>query len=141
MAGLVARDPLIRKIYNALEAINSNFQEQPDTAVNINAIVAAEINVFDLSVSGTRYIVRSLRLKCEDPGANTVTVKLYELVNDVATAVDPFVIDAANFATYHSLMDMFGLPKLSGENLRVTVQASAGGPYAVTGRYSHATAT
>ena len=141
MAGLVARDPLIRKIYNALEAINSNFQEQPDTAVNINAIVAAEINVFDLSVSGTRYIVRSLRLKCEDPGANTVTVKLYELVNDVATAVDPFVIDAANFATYHSLMDMFGLPFQAGDNLRVTVQASAGGPYAVTGQYSHATAT
>ena len=141
MAGLVTRDPLIRTIYNALLAINSSFQEQLDTVVDINAILAAETNVFALSVPGTCYIVRSLRLKCEDPGANTVSVRLYELVNDVATAVDTFEIDSANFATYHSLMDMFGLPQLSGYNLRVTVQASAGGPYAVTGKFSHATAT
>ena len=114
------------------------FHEQADAAVNITAITASETDVFDLSAATTRYIVRSLRLKCADPGANTVTVRLYELVNDVLTEVDSFAIDSANYATYHSLMDMFGLPHLAGDNLKVTVQASAGGPYAVTGQYSHA---
>jgi hypothetical protein len=33
-------------------------------------------------------------------------------------------------------MDMFGLPHLAGDVLQVTVQASAGGPYAVTGQYT-----
>ena len=112
--------------------------EQADVAVNITAINASETDVFDLNVASTRYIIRSLRLKCADPGANTVTVKLYELVNDVSIAVDSFAIDTNNFGTYHSLMDMFGMAQLAGDNLKVTVQADAGGPYAVTGQYSHA---
>lgn len=113
------------------------FHEQPDTAVNINAINTGETDVFHLLAANTRYVVRSLRLKCADPGANTVTVRFYELVNDVLTEVDSFDIDAGNFGTYHSLMDMFGLPHLAGDELQVTVRASAGGPYAVTGQYSH----
>ena len=113
------------------------FHEQTDTTVNITAIVASETDVLNLAVADTRYIVRSLRLKCADPGANTVTVRLYELVNDVLTVVGSFVIDTTNFGTYHSLMDMFGLPHLAGDNLKVTVQASAS-EYAVTGQYSHA---
>ena len=114
------------------------FHEQADTVVDITAINASETNVLNLAVADTRYIVRSLRLKCADPGANTVTVRLYELVNDVLTEVDSFDIDATNFGTYHSLMDMFGLPHLAGDSLKVTVQASTGGPYAVTGQYGHA---
>jgi len=112
--------------------------EQADVAVNITAINASETDVFDLNVASTRYIIRSLRLKCADPGANTITVKLYELVNDVLIAVDTFDIDTTNFGTYHSLMDMFGMAQLAGDNLKVTVQVDAGGPYAVTGQYSHA---
>jgi len=123
-------------ILAALTGATGQFNEQADTAVNITAIVASETDVLNLAVANTRYIVRSLRLKCADPGANTVTVRLYELVNDVSTVVDSFAITNANFATYHSLMDMLGLPHLAGDNLRVTVQASAGGPYAVTGQYS-----
>ena len=114
------------------------FHEQADAAVNINAVNTGETDVFHLSAADTRYIVRSLRLKCADPGANTVTVRLYELANDVLTEVDSFDIDSTNFATYHSLMDMFGLPHLAGDELQVTVKASAGGPYAITGQYSHA---
>ena len=114
------------------------FHEQADTAVNITAIVAAETDVLNLAAANTRYVVRSLRLKCADPGANTVTVRLYELVNDGFINVDSFAIVAANFATYHSMMDMWGLPHLAGDRLQVTVQASAGGPYAVTGQYSMA---
>lgn len=121
-----------------IEGATGIFHEQVDTAVNINAIAASETDVLNLVVANTRYIVRSLRLKCADPGANTVTVRLKELVNDVLTDVDTFDITNANFATYHSLMDMFGLPHLAGDELQVTVRASAGGPYAVTGQYSHA---
>ena len=113
------------------------FHEQVDAVVNITAVNTGETDVLNLAVANTRYIVRSLRLKCADPGANTVTVRLYELVNDVLTEVDSFAITAANFATHHSLMDMFGLPHLAGDQLQVTVRASAGGPYAVTGQYSH----
>jgi len=122
---------------SAAEGATGIFHEQADTAIAINAIVASETLVLNLIAADTRYIVRSLRLKCADPGANTVTVRLYELVNDVITNVDSFAITNANFGTYHSLMDMFGLPHLVGDNVRVTVQASAGGPYAVTGQYSH----
>ena len=123
---------------NTIKGASGVFHEQADTAVNINAINASETNVFDLSTASTRYIIRSLRLKCADPGANTVTVRLYELVNDGLTEVDSFDIDTDNFGTYHSLMDMFGMPQLAGDNLKVTVRASAGGPYVVTGQYSHA---
>jgi len=36
---------------------------------------------------------------------------------------------------------MFGVPYLAGDQLQVTVQASAGGPYGITAQYSFATAT
>lgn len=132
----------LKGILNTVVATNSGFQEQPDVAVNTTAPAApAENNVLNLAVAGTRYIVRSLRLKCGDPGANTVTVRLYELVNNALTQVDTFAIDATNFGTNHSLMDMFGLPYLAGDQLQVTVQVSAGAAIVVTGQYSHATAT
>jgi len=117
-----------------------SFLEQADTPVTINAILASETDVLDLNVADTKYIVRNLRLKSADPGANTVTVRLRELINDVSTITDTFTITTANFGTYHSLMDMFGVPHLAGDDIQVTVQASAGGPYAVTGQYSHAKA-
>lgn len=114
--------------------------EQADTPITITAILASETDVFDLNVADTRYIVRSLRLKSADPGANNITVRLRELINDVSIIVDTFTITTANFGTYHSLMDMFGVPHLAGDDIQVTVQASAAGPYAITGQYSHAKA-
>jgi len=128
----------VANLITDIEGATGIFHEQADVAVNITAVNTGETDVFHLSAAGTRYIVRSLRLKCADPGANTVTVRLYKLVNDVLTEVDSFDIDTNNFGTYHSMMDMFGLPHLAGDNLKVTVRASAGGPYAVTGQYSHA---
>lgn len=112
--------------------------EQADTPVNITATNAAETDVLNMAVADTRYLVRHLRLKCADPGQNTVTVRLYELVNDAFIVVDTFAITNANFATYFHLVDMFGIPHLAGDRLQVTVRADAGGPYAVTGQYSHA---
>jgi len=120
VVGVVAS--LMAYIKGILNGVNHNYQEQADTAVNITAIAGGETDVLNLAVANTRYIVRSLRLKCADPAANTVTVRLYELVNDVATVVHTYDITAANFGTYLSLMDLFGLSYLSGDNLRVTVQ-------------------
>lgn len=120
-------------------SLNALLNENPAVPVNISAILASETNVLNLNTASTRYIVRSLRLKSANPGADTVTVRLYELINGVSTLVDSFGITAATFATYFSLMDMFGIPYLAGDNLKVTVQVTgAGGPYAVTGEYSYA---
>lgn len=124
--------------FNVITGALGVLYDKAAVAVNINAINGAETEVFNLSAANTRYLVRFLRLKCADPGANTVTVRLYELVNGVSLVVDSFDITTANFGTYFSLMDMFGLPHLAGDSLIVTVRASAGGPYAVTGQYSYA---
>ena len=115
----------------------SLFDQQPDVAVTVNAVLISETDIFDLNVAGTTYQVNNLRLKSVDPGAETITVRLRELINDVSTIVDTFTIDTTNFGTYYSLMDMFGLPQLTGDDIQVTVQASAAGPYAITGQYQH----
>lgn len=125
-------------LHPALVGGGGGMTENVAVTVNINAIAGGETDVLLLNVADTRYIVRSLRVKSVDPGVNTVYVRLYELINDVLTLVDTFDITTANFGTYFSLMDMFGLPQIVGDQLQVTVQASAGGPYAVTGEYSYA---
>lgn len=127
----------VEDIHDVSQGSSGVFYEQPDVAVSVNAILASETDVLHLAVADTRYIVRSLRLKCVDPGAETITVRLKQLVNNSLVTVDSFEIDGGNFGTYHSLMDMFGLPELVGDELQVTVQAS-GGSYAVTGQYSFA---
>ncbi|TET43279.1 MAG: hypothetical protein E3J60_00530 [Dehalococcoidia bacterium] len=136
IAEVAALTALVVALIADIEGATGIFHEQADVAFNVNAVLAAEADIFHLAAADTRYIVRSLRLKCVDPGAETVTVRLYELVNDALTEVDSFLITNANFATYHSMMDMFGLNHLAGDELQVTVQASAVGPYAVTGQYS-----
>lgn len=127
----------IAAILAAIPAATNIFNEQADVAIDINATNGAETDVFDLNAADTRYIVRSLRLKAVDPGVNTISVRLRELIDDVSTVVDTFTIDTDNFGTYFSLMDMFGVPHLAGDDIQVTVQCSAGGPYAMTGQYSH----
>ncbi len=127
----------------AIFARLSSNVEQINVAVNVSAISASETDVLNLPVvASTCYTVQNLRLKCADPGANTVTVRLYERVNNILTEVDSFPITGGgagvgNWETYHSLMDMFGMPHLAGDNLQVTVRASGGAGYAVTGQYSY----
>jgi len=123
--------------------VDTILQEEADVAVSVNANAppAPETDVLNLAVANTRYVVRSLRLKCANPGGNTVTVRLYELVSNALTAVDSFDITNENFATYHSCMDMFGMPYLAGDRLQVTVQVSAGAAVAITGQYTLAKAT
>jgi hypothetical protein len=116
---------------------------EAETAVNITAILASETNFLDLQTAGFHYTVDDLVLKSADPGVNSVYVRLYKLVNGVLTAVNVdathpngFVITTANFDRYWTLPDMFGKQALAGDQIKITVQTSAGGPYAVTGSYA-----
>lgn len=117
---------------------------RPETAVNISAIAASETNFLNLDgivpYWATHYTIDDLVLKCVDPGANTVNVRLYKLVNGVLTNTQTFAITNANFATYFDINTMFGLKSLAGDNIKITVQATGGGPYAVTGSYSYRSA-
>jgi len=134
VAALVA---LVNALVADIEGATGIFHEQEDAGFT-EEIVAAETFIVTLNVADTRYILRDLRIKCEDPtAANTVTITLYTLINDVETAVDTFVITNANFGTYHSLMDMFGVPYVAGDSIRVSATGSAAGPYTLDGQYSH----
>lgn len=114
---------------------NKSFSEHTAVPVSVSAIVGSETNV--LSLLNTRCVLRSLRLTSADPVANSVYVRLYELINSVLTNVLTYTITHANYDSYASLMDMFGLAEVSGDNIKVTVQTTAG-TYAVTGEYSWA---
>jgi hypothetical protein len=111
--------------------------EQADVPVTMNA-TDVEADILDLSTASTRYMLRDLLIKCADPGAETVTVRLYRLINDVQTLVKDFDITTTTYTGYFNLMDMFGVPHLAGDDIRITVIASAAGPYAITGQYSYA---
>lgn len=103
--------------------------------VTISVIAASETNILNLATASHVYQVRHLRIKSADPGAETMTVKLYEEINDVQLVVDTYTIDSDNYADYQTIMDMFGLPDLDGENLKVTAQMGAGSAVALTGQY------
>jgi hypothetical protein len=122
------------------------FEQQADTAVNLSLVQgAAATDVLNLATAGYSYELNQLVLKSADPTnggatAQVVTITLYELINDVSTAIDTFTIDGTNFGTYFTLFDMFGQVKLTGDSLIVTAALSAGAttPIAVTGQYQHA---
>lgn len=122
-------------------------KDQPSVPVNITAILAGETDFLNLSTASHHYAVRGLRLKCADPGANIIIVRLYELINNVLTNVDSYPITGSldpvesTFGTYFSMTTMFGKTNIFGDNIKITVQASAGGPYAVTGQYDYEDAT
>ena len=114
------------------------FHEQEDVGFSLN-ITAAETFIVTLNAADTRYILRDLRIKSADPtAANTITVKLYTLINSIEVNVDSFIITNANFGIYFTLVDMFGVPHIAGDSIRVSLQGSAAGPYVVAGQFSHA---
>lgn len=116
------------------------FREQDAVVVNITAIPTSETNVLNLATASTHYIVRDLVLKSANPGINAITVRLYRLVNGTLALADSFIFDSTNFGVCQTLMDMFGVSYLAGDQLKVTVQAS-GGTYTITGEYSYAKTT
>jgi len=120
---------------------------KPEVAVNITATNAGETNFLNLATAGFHYTIDDLVLKCADPGANTVYVKVYRLVNGVLTAINVsaaspngFEITTSNYTYNFTLMDLYGITHLAGDNLKITVRASAGGPYTVTGSYAYRSA-
>lgn len=133
----VKLEEALNQVKYLLGVTKDMFQEQADVAVTINAISATETTYLSLSTALINYIVRDVRIKAADPGANTITVRLYQLVNDVLVVTDTFAITTANYTTYFSLMDMFGIPNVVGGNIKITVQTDAG-TYAITGQYAHA---
>jgi hypothetical protein len=132
---------LVAKLGNDSSTVKARFDaiatQKAEVAINVNAINASETDVLNLSTAGKYYEVKDMVLKCADPGANTVNVKLYKLVNGSLTAIKTFAITTANYATYFRLQDMFTNPVIVGDNIKITVQATAGGPYAVTGSYTY----
>jgi len=111
--------------------------QQPDVAINTNANIAA-VDILDLNTAGLTYMVNNLIIKSADPGANTVTLTLYELVNDASVAVDTFDITTANYTNYFSLYDMFSRHHLSGDDIQITLTCDADGNHVVTGQYQYA---
>ena len=113
--------------------------QQPDVAVDTVANIAAG-DIFDLNTAGLTYMVNNLRIKCADPGAETITFTLYELINDVSTAVDTFAVTTATYGTHFSLFDMFSVNHLAGDDIQITVSASADNSYVITGQYQYSQA-
>lgn len=120
-----------------------------EVPVNITADAGSETDFLNLATAGFHYTIDDLVLKCVDPGANHVHVRLYKLVNGVSTMIHEFEINSAGpytrgisgpFTNYYSLDDMFTRPIVAGDNIRIAVQSSAGGPYAVTGSYAYRSA-
>ena len=109
--------------------------QQPNVAVTLNATTSAA-NIFDLNTAGLTYHINHLILKAVDPGANTITIKLYELVNDASIAIDTFDITTANYTSYFSLYDMFSRNHLAGDDIQITIESDAG-TYAITGQYQY----
>lgn len=128
----------------------NDYTNKPRTeaAVNINAIAGSETNFLNLATAGYHYTIDDLVLKCVDPGAATVTVRLYKLVNGGSVLIHSFTIVTgavalergvtSGFGNYLGLDDMFTRTQLAGDNIKITVRSSAN-TYAVTGSYAYRT--
>ena len=126
-----------RDMFTSIEGPTGIFHEQVDAGFSI-AVDNVGVDILDLNVASTRYIIRDLRVKLDaDPGANTVTISLETLINSLPVVVDTFAIDTANWGTYHSLMDMFGVPHIAGDDVHIFATYSVAGPITLKGQYSH----
>jgi hypothetical protein len=110
--------------------------QQLEVPVSIDAINASETDFLNHQELYQTQTILDLVLKSADPGANTVNVKLYRKVNGVMTNTKTFAITTANYTTYFDLVSLFGQNQLVGDAFQITVQATAGGPYAITGSYT-----
>lgn len=138
-APLAADDEVIL-IHELVAETKDILREIISQAISANAGSGSETSVIPLlAVAGLQRVLRHLRLGLPaDPGAESVTVKLYEEINSAKTNVDSFTLDTSNYGEYHSLMDMFGVQEIAGDVIDITVQSSAG-TIAVTGQFSYAT--
>lgn len=127
----------LEALADSLASATGIFHEQADTAINTTTD-DSEDTLLSLATASTRYALRSLYLKFADPGANTITVRLKLLINDVSTTVKTCTVTTSNYTDYLSLMDMFGESQVFGDSIIITSQNSAAVAVAVTGQYSYA---
>jgi len=139
----LARNLTQGHLHPLLVNVKRAYQEAiPDTDVPDTATVTeTDCVLLELGPQvSRRYCLRNLRLKAQvDPATNTMTVRLYECLEGSLVEVDSFEIDTANWATYHSLMDMFAVPEVHSDSIKVTCQMDAG-TLAVKATYSYAEA-
>jgi len=127
----------IDTIYADVIGVNGIFHEQDSVGIDI-AVDNVGVDILDLNAATTRYIIRDMRLKLDaDPSTETVTISLETLIDDVATVIDTFEIDTTNWGTYHSLMDMFGVPHIGGDDIHIFATYSVAGPITLKGQYSY----
>jgi len=119
---------------------------KPEAPININAIVGAEIPViaFNGVATDNRFTLNQLYLKSENPVADTILIRLYQLINNIPTIVRQFVITGGgggNWVNYLSLVDMFNLGALFGRYIIITAEViGVGGPYNILGQYQYQSA-
>jgi hypothetical protein len=128
---------ILDSLLDDIQGATGVFNEQADVPITVTALADSETTVLNLRTADTRFLIRNLRIKSADPGANTCTVRLYEFINDVFVSVDTFEITTANFTNYFNLYDLFGETQLAGDNFMITVGMDAG-TAAITGQYSYA---
>ncbi|GAH86949.1 unnamed protein product, partial [marine sediment metagenome] len=120
-AEVAALTALVVALIADIEGATGIFHEQADEGFSLG-ITAAETFIVTLNAADTRYILRDLRIKSDDPTlANTITVKLYTLLNSIEVNVNSFIITNANFGTYFTLVDMFGVPHVAGDSIKVSL--------------------
>ncbi len=137
---LVVADEVIDTIETYISDMRASvgiFHEQADATINVTFSDGA-VDIFDLNIANTRYLVRDLYLKCTDPGTATITVSLEKLINGTPVVVDTFAINNGNFATYFGLHDMFGTGEIAGDDIHIFVQSGSDVAETVIGQYSHA---
>lgn len=119
------------------------YQEQiPDDDVSDTATTTeADCVLLEIGpLHNRRYCLRNFRLKAQaDPNPDTITVRLYEYFAGALVEVDSFNIDTANWGTYHSLMDMFAVPEVHSDAIKITCKMDANS-YAVKATYGYAEA-
>ncbi|GAI40096.1 unnamed protein product, partial [marine sediment metagenome] len=140
------RDQDLKDIHNKVSPLPA--EQIPDTDFDGTVTdTETECVLVNLAyVLNKAYCLRHLRLKCADPGVGrTVTVKLYERWNDdIVQLIDSFDITPDNYETYHSLMDMFGVPEIHSDAIRIRAVHDGASPadnkdIEVTYRYAEVT--
>ena len=139
----LARNLAQAHLHPLLVNVKRAYQEDiPDTDVSDTATTTeADCVLLELGPKISRkYCLRNLRIKAQaDPAANTMTVRLYEYFEGSLVEVDSFAIATGNWGTYHPLMDMFGVPEVHSDAIKVTCKMDAG-TLAVKATYSYAEA-
>jgi hypothetical protein len=138
-------------VYTTLESLESNltnytgktifekaydmYTPLPSLAINNSVNVTPSV-LINLDGADIQYELRNLRFKAPDPGANTITLTLYELINDTLTEVDTFDITTANYTVYYTLVSLFELDYVAGDRILIMMQTDADA-YTVTGQYTY----